>query len=755
MKNLLRVLFLVPVLLAAAGPAVLTSAASSTGWTLVGWNNLGMHCMDSDYSVFSILPPYNTIHAQLVDPSGRLVRDAAGIFITYEAVADPAGSINTTSRNKSNFWIYDGPIYGVSPPMDTGLAGKAMPGSGNVPQAMSYDATQDWWIAEGIPITPYDDMGKKNPYPMMRLVARDRGGALLAETRIVLPVSDEMSCAACHASGSGDAAKPAAGWVNDKNPDRDYRLNILRKHDDRQGTNPVYKDALARAGYSSQGLYATVAGGKPILCAKCHASNALPGTGIAGITPLTHTIHSRHATVIDPRNGLTLDASTNRAACYSCHPGSTTRCLRGAMGSAVAPDGTLAMQCQSCHSSMSTVGAETRQGWLDEPSCQSCHTGTATHNNGQIRYTSALQNGAARQAVDQTFATNPNVPGPGHSLFRFSYGHGGLACEACHGSTHAEFPTSHVNDNLESQALQGHAGPVAECATCHTTAPITTNGGPHGLHPLGQAWVNAHGEEAGGEGGDKAKAASDCATCHGADYRGTVLSYAQGSRTLSTEFGTLNLWRGFRVSCYACHDGPGGEGAARNQAPQVSNATASTTAGTSVPVGLNAFDADGNALELRVVSQPVHGTAGLSGRTATYIPEAGFTGTDAFTFSAWDGSIDSNLGTVTVTVKGSNGGGGPTPQPPQVTAINRLDKPFRVKILGTQFHAAMQVSINGQVWTNVLRQNGSSITLRSGGPLQALFPPNTYVPITLTNTDTGGSLTVAFNRTSGLWRIVP
>jgi len=28
--------------------------------TLVGWNDLGMHCMDADYSVFSILPPFNT-----------------------------------------------------------------------------------------------------------------------------------------------------------------------------------------------------------------------------------------------------------------------------------------------------------------------------------------------------------------------------------------------------------------------------------------------------------------------------------------------------------------------------------------------------------------------------------------------------------------------------------------------------------------------------------------------------------------------
>ena len=31
--------------------------AVNGGYSLVGWNNLGMHCMDSDYSVFSILPP--------------------------------------------------------------------------------------------------------------------------------------------------------------------------------------------------------------------------------------------------------------------------------------------------------------------------------------------------------------------------------------------------------------------------------------------------------------------------------------------------------------------------------------------------------------------------------------------------------------------------------------------------------------------------------------------------------------------------
>ena len=47
--------------------------AQGTGWKVIAWNNLGMHCMDADFSVFAILPPYNTIQAQVIDPTGHLV----------------------------------------------------------------------------------------------------------------------------------------------------------------------------------------------------------------------------------------------------------------------------------------------------------------------------------------------------------------------------------------------------------------------------------------------------------------------------------------------------------------------------------------------------------------------------------------------------------------------------------------------------------------------------------------------------------
>jgi PKD repeat protein len=650
---------LLAMLIVAVAPLAI---GQSSGYTLIGWNDLGMHCMDADYSVFSILPPYNVIHAQLIDPSGDLVTDpdALGITVTYEAVADPDGSINTTSIGKTNFWdwvsgLFEGTPFeaiGNSLTPDEGIPGYDMPGLVNTPQVMHFDPAFNWVSGEGIPITPYDDSDNKNYYPMMKLVARNASGSILATTRIVLPVSDEMSCASCHGPAStSTAAMPSGGWITDPDPEREYRLNILLLHDEIQDRSTQFDDSLAAAGYNPSGLYATVTSdGKSILCDMCHGSNALPGTGQPGISPLTEAVHSLHAGVIDPSNGMTLDASSNRTACYTCHPGSDTRCLRGAMGAAVAADGELAMQCQSCHGRMSRVGAEGRPGWFDQPTCQNCHTGTATDNNGQIRYLSALDgSGNPRIAVNDTFATNPDAPVAGVSLFRFSTGHGGLQCEACHGATHAIFPSSHLNDNLQSIDQQGHTGPLVDCTGCHSTTPHTTSGGPHGMHPVGQSWVSDHHDAAEHNSGQ-------CRSCHGSDYRGTVLSRAQGDRRLSA-FGTKNFWQGFQIGCYTCHNGPNNEHGTSNRAPVVSDVTASTAENVPVEMPLSASDADGNSLTFRIVSQPANGTVGLVGTVATFYPFAGFSGSDSFTYAAWDGSTNSNLGSGFITVAGT---GGPT-----------------------------------------------------------------------------------------------
>ena len=631
-----------------------TPAPAATN-QLLGWNNLGMHCMDSDYSVFSILPPYNTVEAQLI-VNGKLVKAGTGYSVSYQAIADSAGSFNSTAMGKGNYYTYAKQLFGATLAPDGGLAGWSMPGTANTPQGLLFETTNqpaagvvtpvNWWRAEGIPISPYDDAQVKNPYPLMRLIARNSVGTAIASNDIVLPVSDEMDCRACHASGTQVSAMPAAGWVWNGLPERDFRLNILRLHDEHQFArhSTLYSAALAARGFNAQGLYrGVVADGKPVLCAACHASEALGAPSFGTIPQLTTSIHSLHAKVQDPVLKTTLDDSSNRNACYRCHPGSTTKCLRGAMGGAIAADGSMEMQCQSCHGNMSTVGAATRVGWFMEPSCQNCHSGTATHNNGQIRYTSVFEtNGAPRVAVDTTFATTPNTPAAGLSLYRFSYGHGGLQCSACHGSTHAEFPSTHANDNLRNTAIQGHAGTMVECTSCHVsmaTSTATATGGPHGMHPVTQDWVEKHHDYLGNK--------TQCQACHGADYRGTVLSRAQANRSWSALNTTISFARGTQVGCYNCHNGPNSDSRNASVAPAAGSATSTTTNNQTVAITL---PATGTGLTLRIISQPANGSVGLVNNVATYFPNPGFVGADSFTYAAYDGSKSSTLGTVSVTV---------------------------------------------------------------------------------------------------------
>jgi hypothetical protein len=187
-------------------------AGAATGYKLIGWNDLGMHCMDGeDFSVFGVLPPANTVVAQLIDPSGKRVKSPSGITVTYQAVADPRGSINTSSYAKTNFWQFAQQLWGAVLAPDVGLKGFAMPGAANQPKPMHWDGTHGWFAAEALPVTPFDDAGKRNAYPMMRLVARNSAGTVLAYADVVVPVSDEMDCRTCHASGSNAYAMPKAG----------------------------------------------------------------------------------------------------------------------------------------------------------------------------------------------------------------------------------------------------------------------------------------------------------------------------------------------------------------------------------------------------------------------------------------------------------------------------------------------------------------------------------------------------------------
>lgn len=88
-----------------------------------------------------------------------------------------------------------------------------------------------------------------------------------------------------------------------------------------------------------------------------------------------------------------------------------------------------------------------------------------------------------------------------------------------------------------------------------------------------------------------------------------------------------------------------------NTAPTAADQSAMVAEDASLTVTLAASDADGNALTYSI-TQPVHGTAILSGTgpTVIYTPAPDYNGTDYFTFRAYDGAEYSNTATVTIAV---------------------------------------------------------------------------------------------------------
>ena len=296
--------------------------------------------------------------------------------------------------------------------------------------------------------------------------------------------------------------------------------------------------------------------------------------------------------------------------CYQCHPGRRNACLRGAMANG-------GMLCQDCHGSMEQVGDDfsrnvsasnanafelaadfynplsttPRVPWANEPGCGSCHTGDALDNKhgepdtigspiDDIRLMQAFLTNDSKATpivpTNKRFAENTVESGDAAGnpkLYRVSTGHEGVFCEACHGATHAIWPNGNpnANDNVTAMQLQGHTGTISECSTCHSgdfniddfKGNLDSNGwmkGPHGMHPVGsKMWNDKHKEVS----ADDQSPAGICASCHGSDGLGTVLSKTSANRVFEckNEDGTLcgpdqnnvTINKGTPVGCVECH----------------------------------------------------------------------------------------------------------------------------------------------------------------------------------------------------------
>jgi hypothetical protein len=90
-----------------------------------------------------------------------------------------------------------------------------------------------------------------------------------------------------------------------------------------------------------------------------------------------------------------------------------------------------------------------------------------------------------------------------------------------------------------------------------------------------------------------------------------------------------------------------------NDAPVALGGSVTTPMNRPVNGQAIANDVDGNSLTYRITTLPTKGSVTISATTGafTYTPNAGATGSDSFRFRANDGTVDSGVGIITVTIQ--------------------------------------------------------------------------------------------------------
>jgi len=292
---------------------------------VIGYNDLGMHCMNKDFSELMILPPFNTLHAVVVDRSGakaQIITD--GIEVRY-SVPDTA-----TPSSVTNFWKYEEAIFGFKVPRNVGLTGNALSGK------MAKGPID--WLATGIPLTPVNHHGRMATYQLADITVRrsTKNKPILAKTRAVVPVSWEIRCDYCHYA-PGTTATMAILQAHDK-------LHLAKMQEMHPELLPLTQST-------------------PVVCGTCHRQPELEPLVVSDdpTNPtLSAAMHRAHAARL-PGYMPSL-----RNECYACHPGVVTQCFRDVHASA-------GMTCTDCHGGMMEVADPNREPWTDLPRCETCH----------------------------------------------------------------------------------------------------------------------------------------------------------------------------------------------------------------------------------------------------------------------------------------------------------------------------------------------------------------------------------------------
>ncbi len=378
---------------------------ATASYVLLAWPATGMRSVVKD-GALDLAPADSELRAQLIrrDETPEIITQ--GVTLTYRPESD-TGPQGTLSVNE---------------------------------ELRAYEAAY-------INLSPYPRPDTFIPYPVYIIEAHDEGtGALLAATKVVIPVSGEVACRRCH---GGEWNVAGMSGISDAT-----QRDIFAVHDKIQGTTLV-RQAIA---------------GKTIRCISCH-------DGGSTAPALSTAIHGWHASYLTER-----DAD---ATCGSCHPTSSqsaTQAFRGIHNM-------MGLSCTNCHGTMEEHAsglllAEAAKGrlsaqemqrplqpgqniapkdipprepWAQLPDCATCHDfmeHPSTDASAFGRWTATRQD-----------------------LFRYRQDDmGAIMCQACHNAPHAEYMADNAwggmdYANIQPMQYQGVSGPIASgnnCGVCHT-----------------------------------------------------------------------------------------------------------------------------------------------------------------------------------------------------------------------------------------------------------------------------------------------
>jgi hypothetical protein len=387
-------------------------------YVVFAWNDLGMHCLNPTYDQAVILPPYNTVWAQVIKRGNPPQIVTAGLTAEYKILNN---TYSYGKRSYGQFWDNVKKLFGVDLTKDKGLNLV----DANVHNRLSGQmvARTDHFEVDGIPVTPVDDAGTWNPFQVAEITIKDANGTTIAQTQATVPTSDDINCAKCHGNNAF--------------------ADILQKHDSMHGTN-LQNQA-------------------PVLCASCHASPALGMTSSTN-NYLSKVIHKSHA--------------SRGAACYDCHPGQQTSCNRSKAHTA--PDGNCTTCHGDMNNVANTIATGSRIPWVNEPKCATCHSGIPEIDTGTILYRNSTGHGkvyctschSSPHAMVPSTEASDNYQAMQYQEKAKTIG----SCGVCHsGSKGAsgeigDFGEQHGGSNPERKTA---------CNICHTSVPTQTSKWPH------------------------------------------------------------------------------------------------------------------------------------------------------------------------------------------------------------------------------------------------------------------------------------